>query len=200
VRVKIVRPISRRAGSILCSRENPRAGRATSTRCAGAQDRSHGGDEPTAPVFGFHAVLARLRADAASVTEIYLDEDRKRAARKTSPSPRKSRVSLCAFDKRLDGSTAAAAQGVVAMAFRKTGRARAWRPARLGEGSAALLVLDGEDPHNLGACLRVATRRGPRGDRTQGPCRGSISGGGIQSGERAADRCRNYMVTNLPAR
>jgi len=32
--------------------------------------------KPAHAVFGFHAVLARLRADPASVTEIYLDEGR----------------------------------------------------------------------------------------------------------------------------
>ncbi|TMH21175.1 MAG: 23S rRNA (guanosine(2251)-2'-O)-methyltransferase RlmB, partial [Betaproteobacteria bacterium] len=35
--------------------------------------------KPTRAIFGFHAVLARLRADPASVTEIYLDKDRKDA-------------------------------------------------------------------------------------------------------------------------
>jgi 23S rRNA (guanosine2251-2'-O)-methyltransferase len=35
--------------------------------------------KPTRAIFGFHAVLARLRADTASVTEIYLDENRKDA-------------------------------------------------------------------------------------------------------------------------
>jgi len=35
--------------------------------------------KPTHAIFGFHAVLARLRADAASVMEVYLDQDRKDA-------------------------------------------------------------------------------------------------------------------------
>jgi len=39
--------------------------------------------KPTRAIFGFHAVLARLRADPASVTEIYLDEDRKDARAST---------------------------------------------------------------------------------------------------------------------
>src|SRR5205814_10126493 len=46
-------------------------------------------------IFGFHAVLARLRADAASVTEIYLDEGRKDArARDLVLAAEKAGVSL----------------------------------------------------------------------------------------------------------
>ena len=56
-------------------------------------------------VFGFHAVLARLRADPASVTEIYLDEKRKDArAKDLVLAAEKSGVSLIRVPtKRLDG-------------------------------------------------------------------------------------------------
>src|SRR5260370_4475675 len=61
--------------------------------------------KPTRAVFGFHAVLARLRADAASVTEIYLDEDRKDArAKDLALAAEKAGVSLMRVPtKRLDG-------------------------------------------------------------------------------------------------
>ena len=61
--------------------------------------------KPTRAIFGFHAVLARLRADAASVTEIYLDEDRKDArARDLVLAAEKAGVSLMRVPtKRLDG-------------------------------------------------------------------------------------------------
>jgi len=64
------------------------------------------------------------------------------------------------------GRSAAAHQGVVAFVEES-----ARRVAGRGAGSATepplLLVLDGvQDPHNLGACLRVADRWGACGDRT----------------------------------
>src|SRR5256885_7208274 len=81
--------------------------------------------KPTRAVFGFHAVLARLRADAASVTEIYLDEDRKDArARDLVLAAEKAGVSLMRVPtKRLDGFYGGGRhQGVVAMAFEKPAR------------------------------------------------------------------------------
>jgi len=76
--------------------------------------------KPTRAIFGFHAVLARLRADAASVTEIYLDEDRKDArARDLVLAAEKAGVSLMRVPtKRLDGFYGGAAT-------------RAWWPWRL---------------------------------------------------------------------
>src|SRR5467141_5442849 len=73
--------------------------------------------KPTRAVFGFHAVLARLRADAASVTEIYLDEDRKDArAKDLALAAQKAGVSLMRVPtKRLDGFYGGGRhQGVVA--------------------------------------------------------------------------------------
>src|SRR5206468_1765660 len=89
--------------------------------------------KPTRAIFGFHAVLARLRADAGSVTEAPL-----------------------------------------------------------------LLVLDGvTDPHNLGACLRVADAAGVHAviapkDRAAGI---STTVSRVASG--AAESVPYYMVTNL---
>jgi len=81
--------------------------------------------KPTRAVFGFHAVLARLRADAASVTEIYLDEDRKDArAKDLALAAQKAGVSLMRVPtKRLDGFYGGGRhQGVVAIAFEKPAR------------------------------------------------------------------------------
>jgi len=44
-------------------------------------------------VFGFHAVLARLRADPSSVLEIYLDETRNDARASTAWKPKTTRGS-----------------------------------------------------------------------------------------------------------
>src|SRR5260221_12683394 len=120
--------------------------------------------KPTRAVFGFHAVLARLRADAASVTEIYLDEDRKDArAKDLVVAAEKAGVSLMRVPtKRLDGFYGGGRhQGVVAMAVEKP--AGEGREDLLGPVKEAppLLVLDGvTDPHNLGACLRVPDAAG----------------------------------------
>src|SRR5260221_5290542 len=78
--------------------------------------------KPTRAVFGFHAVLARLRADAASVTEIYLDEDRKDArAKDLVVAAEKAGVSLMRVPtKRLDGFYGGGRpQGVAATGLRK---------------------------------------------------------------------------------
>jgi len=157
--------------------------------------------KPTHAIFGFHAVLARLRADAASVTEIYLDENRKDArAKDLALVAEKAGVALMRVPtKRLDGFYGGGRhQGVVAMAFEK--------PAREGledlldslKEPPLLLVLDGvTDPHNLGACLRVADAAGAHAviapkDRAAGI---SVAVSKVASG--AAESVPYYMVTNL---
>jgi len=157
--------------------------------------------KPTHAIFGFHAVLARLRADAASVTEIYLDENRKDArAQDLVIVAQKAGVALMRVPtKRLDGFYGGGRhQGVVAMAFEK--------PAREGledlldsvKEAPLLLVLDGvTDPHNLGACLRVADAAGAHAviapkDRAAG-----ISAAVSKVASGAAESVPYYMVTNL---
>ncbi len=157
--------------------------------------------KPTRAVFGFHAVLARLRAEPASVTEIYLDEDRKDArAKDLAIVAQKAGVPLMRVPtKRLDGFYGGGRhQGVVAMAFEK--------PAREGledlldsvKEAPLLLVLDGvTDPHNLGACLRVADAAGAHAviapkDRAAG-----ISAAVSKVASGAAESVPYYMVTNL---
>ena len=157
--------------------------------------------KPTRAVFGFHAVLARLRADAASVTEIYLDENRKDArAQDLVLVAEKAGVALMRVPtKRLDGFDGGGRhQGVVAMAFEK--------PAREGledlldalKEPPLLLVLDGvTDPHNLGACLRVADAAGVHAviapkDRAAG-----IGATVSKVASGAAESVPYYMVTNL---
>src|SRR3954465_14406390 len=114
-------------------------------------------------VFGFHAVLARLRADPASVVEIFLDETRSDArGRDLAALAERHGVRLMRVPtKRLDGFYGGGRhQGLVArVAVKSLGES-------LDEGleggqQPVLLVLDGiTDPHNLGACLRVANAAG----------------------------------------
>ena len=115
-------------------------------------------------IYGFHAVASRLRQKAAAVKEIYLDPSRNdRRARDLAKVAQERGVRILMVEgARLDGMTQHARhQGVAA-------RVEAAAPARdldevLGSLNepALLLILDGiTDPHNLGACLRVADGMG----------------------------------------
>jgi 23S rRNA (guanosine2251-2'-O)-methyltransferase len=151
-------------------------------------------------VFGFHAVLARLRADPSSVLEIYLDETRNDArAKDLAAAAERAKVHLMRVPtKRLDGFYGGGRhQGVVA---RIVVRSAADTLEEVLEGieHPMLLVLDGvTDPHNLGACLRVANGAGAHAvvapkDRAVGitPTVSKVASG-------AAESTPYVMVTNL---
>jgi 23S rRNA (guanosine2251-2'-O)-methyltransferase len=115
-------------------------------------------------VFGFHAVTSRLRVRAESIREIYVDTKRidKRMQDLIGVAKEKNVRIMQVDGARLDGMTGHSRhQGVVALA----------EPTKLPQfvedvletiaGAPFLLVLDGiTDPHNLGACLRVADAAG----------------------------------------
>jgi len=157
--------------------------------------------KPTRAVFGFHAVLARLRADAASVVELYLDENRKDArAKDLAAAAEKAGVTLMRVPtKRLDGFYGGGRhQGVVAMVFDKPSRESLEDLLDALKEPPLLLVLDGvTDPHNLGACLRVADAAGAHAvvapkDRAAG-----IGATVSKVASGAAESVPYYMVTNL---
>ena len=157
------------------------------------------GREPRV-VFGFHAVLARLRADPSSVLEIFLDETRNDArARDLAAAAERAKVHLMRVPtKRLDGFYGGGRhQGVVArVEVRNT--ADTLDAVLEGVEDPLLLVLDGvTDPHNLGACLRVANAAGAHAvlapkDRAVGltPTVSKVASG-------AAELTPYLMVTNL---
>ena len=159
----------------------------------------HAAKEPRV-VFGFHAVLARLRADPKSVVEVFLDETRNDArARDLAALAARSGVSLHRVPtKRLDGFYGGGRhQGVVAR-IQITDLGQTLEDVLEGIEKPLLLVLDGvTDPHNLGACLRVANAAGanaviaPR-DRAAGitPAVSKVASG-------AAEATPYLMVTNL---
>jgi 23S rRNA (guanosine2251-2'-O)-methyltransferase len=115
-------------------------------------------------IYGFHAVTSRLRQNPASVKEILLDAaraDRRALELIAAAGERGVRVTR-ADAKRIEGLTGPGRhQGVAA-------RIELERlPHHLDDvldalrEPALLLVLDGvTDPHNLGACLRVADAMG----------------------------------------
>ncbi|MGE5522109.1 MAG: 23S rRNA (guanosine(2251)-2'-O)-methyltransferase RlmB [Rhodospirillaceae bacterium] len=115
-------------------------------------------------IHGFHAVLSRVRQNAASIREIYVDQardDRRVRELKALAESRGLRIMLI-DGKRLDGMTAHERhQGVAARVE------VAKLPVHLDDVLESLteppllLILDGiTDPHNLGACLRVADAMG----------------------------------------
>lgn len=111
-------------------------------------------------LFGFHAVGSRLRRRPESVYEIYLDPARRDArARELAAQAAAAGVRVVQADgariRRMTGSDRH--QGVAAR-VRPLELARGIEDIVAQAGEALLvLVLDGvQDPHNLGACLRVA--------------------------------------------
>jgi 23S rRNA (guanosine2251-2'-O)-methyltransferase len=150
---------------------------------------------------GFHAVTSRLRQKPDTVSEIYLDAERNDArAKDLRALARQHDIRVIPVDvKRLDGMSGGARhQGVVAQA----------QPVDMPkfiedvlEGLAEpplVLLLDGvQDPHNLGACLRVADGAGAHAviapkDRSVGLTTAAIK---VASG--AAESVPYIVVTNL---
>lgn len=111
-------------------------------------------------IFGFHAVTSRLRQRASAVKEIYLDQSRgDRRAQDLAQLAAERGVRVMMVDgARLDGITQHARHQGVAARVEAVERAHDLDSLldSLSE-PALLLILDGiTDPHNLGACLRVA--------------------------------------------
>lgn len=152
-------------------------------------------------VFGFHAVLARLRADPKSVVEIFLDETRHDGRIKDLAAVAEGAgVKVMKVPtKRLDGFYGGGRhQGVVARVEVKSLSHSLDEILESVKGPPLLLLLDGvTDPHNLGACLRVANSAGVNAvvapkDRAAG-----ISAAVSKVASGAAESTPYLMVTNL---
>ncbi len=152
-------------------------------------------------IYGFHAVLGKLRRDPGGVREVYLSSERHDARTKDVLRLAEAQdVRLVQADgERLDRMVGTRRhQGVVA---RVDANARELKLADVLEGleeQALLLVLDGiQDPHNLGACLRVADAAGVHAviapkDRAVG-----LNATAIKVASGAADSVPYVTVTNL---
>ena len=152
-------------------------------------------------VFGFHAVLARLRADPGSVLELYVDETRHDARiRDVAAQAERAGVQVLKVPtRRLDGFYGGGRhQGVVARVDVKPLSHSLDEILEKVQGPPLLLLLDGvTDPHNLGACLRVANAAGAHAvvapkDRAAG-----ISAAVSKVASGAAEVTPYIMVTNL---
>ena len=151
-------------------------------------------------LIGFHAVTSRLRQRPETIHEIYVDSARSDGrTRELRSLAKRLNVRVILVDgKRLEGLAGASHPGVVAQA----------EPVNMPqfidevlEGldePPLLLMLDGvQDPHNLGACLRVADGAGAHAvlapkDRSVGLTTAAIK---VASG--AADTVPYIVVTNL---
>ena len=152
-------------------------------------------------IFGFHAVTARLRHDASTVEEIYVDasrHDRRMGDLLRAAKGANVRV-IPADDQRLDAMVGTRRhQGVVARAGALSLARNLAELLDAVQGPPLLLLLDGvTDPHNLGACLRVADGAGAHAviapkDRAVGL---NATAAKVASG--AADTVPYITVTNL---
>jgi 23S rRNA (guanosine2251-2'-O)-methyltransferase len=152
-------------------------------------------------LFGFHAVTARLRHDASTVEELYIDagrHDRRMQELLRAAEAAKVRI-IPVDDQRLDGMVGTRRhQGVVAKAGELSLARNLEELLDAIEGPPLLLILDGiTDPHNLGACLRVADGAGAHAviapkDRAVGL---NATAAKVASG--AADTVPYITVTNL---
>ncbi|HUK04302.1 MAG TPA: 23S rRNA (guanosine(2251)-2'-O)-methyltransferase RlmB [Burkholderiales bacterium] len=152
-------------------------------------------------IFGFHSVLARLRAEPKSVLEVYLDESRKDARAKdfAAQVERAGARLMRVPANRLEGMAGGGRhQGVVA---RVLAEAQKQTLEELLEGLQApplLLVLDGiTDPHNLGACLRVANAAGAHAVIAPKDHAAGINATVSKVASGAAEITPYFMVTNL---
>ena len=124
-------------------------------------------DSATRILFGFHAVLSRLRQHQLSVQEILIDKDRIDARMKDLLNMAEEyNVRVMQVERsRLDGMAGINGrhQGVIARVVDTPIPYKDIHDVLESELKEPpfFLVLDGvEDPHNLGACLRVADAMG----------------------------------------
>jgi len=155
----------------------------------------------TRTLAGFHAVTARLRQKPDTVSEIYIDSTRVDArAKDLKRLAEKLGVRVIPVDsKRLDGMSGGARhQGVVAQAEPIDMPQFIEDVLEALDEPPLLLILDGvQDPHNLGACLRVADGAGAHAviapkDRSVGLTLAAMK---VASG--AAESVPYIAVTNL---
>jgi 23S rRNA (guanosine2251-2'-O)-methyltransferase len=160
--------------------------------------------EPGRLIYGFHAVLGRLRRDPEAVFELYVSGLRHDArAREVLELAESLGVKMTRLDnERLGGMVGTRRhQGVIA---RVDARQRMITLDDVLESlpsfsePALLLVLDGvQDPHNLGACLRVADAAGAHAVIAPRDRAASLNATAIKVASGAADAVPYVTVTNL---
>jgi 23S rRNA (guanosine2251-2'-O)-methyltransferase len=152
-------------------------------------------------VFGFHAVGVRLKTAPQSIIEIYVDPTR-RDARMRQFLERAAEAGARVLEA--DGMRLAKLAG----SHGHQGVAARVQPVPAAhslddlldaiEGPPLLLVLDGvTDPHNLGACLRVADGAGAHAVIAPKDHAAGINATVAKVASGAAETVPYFMVTNL---
>ena len=152
-------------------------------------------------LFGFHAVTVRLKAAPKSVIEIHVDATRRdQRMRQFVERARDAGAKLIDSDderlNKLSGSHRH--QGVAARVETVHVSSSLDDTLDAADGPPLVLVLDGiTDPHNLGACLRVADGAGAHAVIAPKDHAVGINATVAKVASGAADTVPYFMVTNL---
>ena len=160
---------------------------------------------PPKVLFGFHAVGVRLKTAPSSVLELFFDATRRDARmRQFLDRCREANVRLTESDglrlAKICGSHGH--QGVVArvtvMPMIQSLDELLENVEAAGAAQPLLLILDGvTDPHNLGACLRVADGAGAHAVIAPKDHAAGINATVAKVASGAAETVPYFMVTNL---
>ena len=156
---------------------------------------------PAKILFGFHAVTVRLKTAPASVVEIHFDAARRdQRMRQFIERAKEAGARLIESDdahlQRLAGTHRH--QGVVARVEPLARTHSLDDTLDALEATPLLLVLDGiTDPHNLGACLRVADGAGAQAVIAPKDHAAGINATVAKVASGAAETVPYFMVTNL---
>jgi len=152
-------------------------------------------------LFGFHAVTVRLKTAPASVLEVFVDSTRRDARmRQFVERARAAGAKIVDSDaaqlQRLAGGPRH--QGVVARVTPLAAKHSLDDVLDGVDGPPLLLVLDGvTDPHNLGACLRVADGAGAHAVLAPKDHAVGLNATVAKVASGAAETVPYLMVTNL---
>ncbi|MDR1461901.1 MAG: 23S rRNA (guanosine(2251)-2'-O)-methyltransferase RlmB [Azoarcus sp.] len=171
---------------------------------SGGNGNSNGSVAASAPsrlIYGFHAVLGRLRRDPEAVFELYLSALRNDVrAREVHRLAEEAGVRMTQVEgERLDGMVGTRRhQGVIARVDARQRMIVLDDVLESLSGPALLLVLDGvQDPRNLGACLRVADAAGAHAVIVPRDRAASLNAAAIKVASGAAETVPYITVTNI---
>jgi 23S rRNA (guanosine2251-2'-O)-methyltransferase len=152
-------------------------------------------------LFGFHAITVRLKTAPASIIELHVESNRRDARmRSFADRAREAGVKIIETDgERLDKLAGSSRhQGVVARVEAVAMPHSLDEVVESVEGPPLLLVLDGvTDPHNLGACLRVADGAGAHAVVAPKDHAVGVNATVAKVASGAAETVPYIMVTNL---
>jgi 23S rRNA (guanosine2251-2'-O)-methyltransferase len=152
-------------------------------------------------LFGFHAITVRMKTAPKSVIELHVEANRRDARmRSFADRAREAGIKIVETDgERLDKMAGTSRhQGVVARVEHVAMPHSLDEVVESIEGPPLLLVLDGvTDPHNLGACLRVADGAGAHAIVAPKDHAVGVNATVAKVASGAAETVPYIMVTNL---